>query len=500
MVIVVISRRFRISLVAVVGALASVLSVSPVGAVTYGDPVANGSSFSEVVVVHIYSESRGEFVAACTGTLISQTEVLTAAHCVRGFSQFQVEVGALTVGSGTMIGVRGSWYSSRYSERKFANDVGLLLLASPANVAAVGRLAPASFKPTKKTSYTLVGYGDDQNGDSGVLRSAKLSVQTSAASRAYSDVFNQKTTLAAGRYRRSERVYAGACSGDSGGPLFTKIKGKRYIAGVTSYGSVDCEANRPSVFARVGYYLKEIKKGRAALSRIAVTPLAPMAVSVASSSSYLYNSFSVAASTDTSTSISRICVTVGGIPATSSDVTSGSYSFGYSPTGGCFTASSLSSTITMTLDFRSSVALSKVVVTVFDGIGRSAAKDFAAEAAAVPLTFSLTTLSTGYSWERRYSVSVPTSTLIGPLKLCVTVDGRAATSSEVEGDITKIPWTPTLGCFSSSSSYTMNGGYIALDKSALVGSRSIVVTLTDSLGRTQSTSFIFTGCTYPYNC
>ena len=467
-------------------------------AVTYGEPVLDASKFSEVVIVQILNTDSGEFIDACTGTLISQTEVLTAAHCVRGFDNFQVVVGAIEIGQGTTIGVRDAWYSSRYSKDKFANDIGLLLLSSPANTPVIANLAPASFSPNAKTSYTLVGFGDDQNGDQGPLRVAALKVQTKAAAKYFGRVFNSKTTLAAGRYLKSERVYAGACNGDSGGPLFSKIKGKRYVVGVTSYGAASCEASRPSVFAKVGYYLKEIAKGRNLLAATAATPVQPLTFTLSSASRPYYNSFTVAASTDSTASLVSVCVTIKEVPATYSEVTGDGSILGYSPTAGCFAVSG-SSITTGRLDFDTDVALAQVKVSMRDSFGQTSTKDFAIDAAATALSISLTP-ATGYTWEKRYTVTVPSSVLLAPLKLCVTVDGRAATSTEVKGDIYKIPYVPTAGCFSSSSSYPINGGYINFDKASLIGSHQIVVAITDGLNRSQSTSFSLIGCNYPYSC
>lgn len=485
--------------ISVASALVGVFGIPTARAVTYGDPVLDASKFSEVVLVQILNTNTNQFVDACTGTLISQTEVLTAAHCVRGYNTFQVVIGALAIGQGQTIGVRASWYSSRYSDAKFANDVGLLLLASPANAPKVARLSPASFSPSAKTTYTLVGFGNDQNGDQGPLRAATLKVQTKAAAKYFGRIFNSKTTLAAGRYLKSERVYAGACDGDSGGPLFTDIKKKRYIVGITNYGAASCEASRPAVFAKVGYYRKEIAKGRGILALTAATPIQPITLSLTSTTRSYYNSFTVAASTDPSASFAAICVTIQGVPATLYDVNGDGSIIGYSPTAGCFSVSGSSMT-SGRLDFDTDVSMAQVKISIRDSLGQSAIKDFATEAASTALTFTLTPATGGYSWEKRYTVAVPNSVFLLPLKLCVTVDGRAATSSEVEGDISKIQWVPTLGCFSSSGSYPINGGYISFDKSYLIGTRQIVVTLTDGLNRSQSTSFSITGCSYPYNC
>lgn len=475
-----------------------VIFSSPASAVTYGDPVSDPIKFSEVIAIKVLNPNTGEYVFICTGTLISQTEVLTAAHCVRGFTSFQIEVGAIQLGAGTIYGVRGSWFSSRYSDAKFANDVGLLLLATPVVNTSFAKLSPAKFVPTKKTSYTLVGFGEDQNSDVGPLREAVLNVQTTKASKHYRRAFNSKTTLAAGRYRKTERVYAGGCSGDSGGPLFTKIKGKRYIVGVTSYGARSCEAGLPTVFARVGYYLKEISKGRQILAQSAATPLQELTFSLTSTTRSYYKSYAVSATTDPAAVFTAICVTVNGIGASSGEVTGDGTIVGYLPTAGCMGLTGSSSSGGR-LDFSTSVPMAQVVVTVRDSLGRSATKNFETEIAALPLSLTLTPVS-GYSWEKRYSVTIANAPLLSPLKLCVTVDGLPATSSQVEGDILEIPYTPTAGCFSSGSSYTLTGGYLAFDKASLLGTRAIVVTLTDVLNRTQSIPFTFTGCGYPYSC
>uniref|UniRef100_A0A8C9VZR1 Peptidase S1 domain-containing protein n=1 Tax=Scleropages formosus TaxID=113540 RepID=A0A8C9VZR1_SCLFO len=47
------------------------------------------------------------------------------------------------------------------------------------------------------------------------------------------------------------------CSGDSGGPLNCKVKGRYYVHGVTSFGSsLRCNTpKKPTVFTRVSAYI-----------------------------------------------------------------------------------------------------------------------------------------------------------------------------------------------------------------------------------------------------
>ena len=53
--------------------------------------------------------------------------------------------------------------------------------------------------------------------------------------------------MAVGKYDKTQKMYAGACSGDSGGPLFANSNGQQYLVGVTSFGAEDCEEFSPSV-------------------------------------------------------------------------------------------------------------------------------------------------------------------------------------------------------------------------------------------------------------
>jgi len=242
------------------------LPKNPVSAVTYGDYVTDPSRYLEVVSIWEYDELTNDYSMICSGTLISQFDVLTAAHCVRNVRDLLVEIGAASLGGGDNRYVTGSWYHPRYSDRFLENDVGLLRLGAPAGVPRTARLPNAGWRPTTRTRYNLVGWGEDQNGDQGKLRELNSVALDSYAKKHWRSLFNPRTTISAGQYFNQERLFGGACRGDSGGPLFLGGQSsQRTVVGITSWGAKDCESFAPSVFSSTSYALREIRGGPAQL-------------------------------------------------------------------------------------------------------------------------------------------------------------------------------------------------------------------------------------------
>lgn len=236
------------------------LGVGPLKAVavTYGDPVETPQNeFPEVVPIWVGGESL------CTGALIQQQVVLTAAHCIYGNSgPFQVSVNGKDLDSGSLIDVDAIWYHPRYDATFHQNDIALLHLKSPAGVPRLASL-PSGILNLAKKKFLIVGWGGDQNKlITGKLHRLTLDEQTIAAKKGFEGVFNPKTMIGAGRYFADEILYGGGCNGDSGGPLYQGARGaSKTVVGLTSFGAKGCKAFKPTIFTRVDFYLAEINKG-----------------------------------------------------------------------------------------------------------------------------------------------------------------------------------------------------------------------------------------------
>jgi secreted trypsin-like serine protease len=262
--------------------LSLLVSHMPATAVVNGSEITDADVSKPWVAQIYYSESASsynepEFI--CSGSLISENKVLTAAHCVLDKGFYFVTLGARTLNSNApLLEVESVWRNPRYSDRKIVNDIGVLKLTNP--VLTVSPIPLASNSMTKKinaaTSYTVYGWGIDQNKSPAVyLKTAKLTNQDRVAkSRLNKFGYSSTTMLAAGNYLKNERIYAGVCNGDSGGPLVSIINGVETLIGVTSWGITDrqgyCDLGYPSVFSRVTYFLRDINAGISIAERSAV--------------------------------------------------------------------------------------------------------------------------------------------------------------------------------------------------------------------------------------
>jgi len=112
----------------------------------------------------------------------------------------------------------------------------------------------------------IVGWGLDQNEiDTGFPMSARVDDFTKSGKKFFKN-FNASTQIAAGKYNKVEKVYSGACFGDSGGPMVAINSGKVSVIGITNYiSSKGCDVEVPTVFARVKYYIPFIQSTRDAL-------------------------------------------------------------------------------------------------------------------------------------------------------------------------------------------------------------------------------------------
>ncbi len=194
----------------------------------YGDPDTNPD---HMAVVGVYDNYQ-----FCTGTLITSTVVLTAAHCIsnRAFHVlFGNNINGALSRSVTEKKVHPAW-DSRY----LVNDIALLRLVSsaPAGTTPIPYL-PQRLEITTAdigTPLEFVGFGETESGDMGIKMTVTNNLDLVCTSPSGCSNYASPNTIC------QDQDPGGPCSGDSGGPALIVRNGQEYVAGITSYGDQYC--------------------------------------------------------------------------------------------------------------------------------------------------------------------------------------------------------------------------------------------------------------------
>ena len=201
----------------------------------------------------------------CTGVMLDDITFLTAAHCLQDNDYITaVKDQNSTWERGESLMIYDYVIHPRYSESTSQNDlaIGILNFKARNTVNILNyTLANQSFVP--KSTY-IYGWGLDQNRrDSGFLNRAKLIDYSAQGKKYFPKSFNPKTMIAAGKYNSAERIFSGACYGDSGGPLFAETAKGKSVIGITSFiKGPNCDVSAPTIFTRISYYKDFIKNER----------------------------------------------------------------------------------------------------------------------------------------------------------------------------------------------------------------------------------------------
>ncbi|UXR64197.1 trypsin-like serine protease [Bdellovibrio bacteriovorus] len=217
-------------------------------------------------IVAVYDAFEGEI---CTGSLLPNNIVLTAAHCIGYFTEdmyvfFGTEITALSERRQVDKVEVSPYWENRQGEDFDTGDIAMIHFTGtvPAGY------KPVTFLPNKRSlktgmEITVAGYGisDGVTGDGvGRLRSTKVTISN----------LNYSTS----EFLIDQTKGTGACHGDSGGPAYVEIKGELYLMGVTSRGVKDDnnDCSQFSAFTSTLYYKTWINRMATKLSKSLVNP------------------------------------------------------------------------------------------------------------------------------------------------------------------------------------------------------------------------------------
>jgi hypothetical protein len=221
----ILSKILSVTIAAGLALLSSAPAYAIVGG---GAPSTEGIGQSVITIVG----SRGNF---CTGALIASRVVLTAAHCVQPGAEYRiVEYGAdkqPQLRDVKAVAIHPGFNMQAMLAHRATADVALLQLAAPAAGKIPSTLGSPNIPIVAGSRFTIAGigvtvYGDGKSG--GTIRAASLI----ATGKPGTLLIRLVDPVGQGK-----RDGLGACTGDSGAPVFEDKQDGPAIIGVVSWST-----------------------------------------------------------------------------------------------------------------------------------------------------------------------------------------------------------------------------------------------------------------------
>lgn len=200
---------------------------------------------------------QGQF---CAGSLIHESWVVTAAHCVDNLSPsgLDVWVGIHDLdnpGSAVQRDVKAIYVHPNYDRVRgdLVNDIAFLLLASPVTTITPVAYATSPSAVSTNDVVRAIGWGDTEGNPRypSILQEVDLIIRSISSARN-----SLGTNILDSRHLAASASGRDTCQGDSGGPLIEMGAGplgSPLLVGITSYG-IGCADGFPGIYANVGNY------------------------------------------------------------------------------------------------------------------------------------------------------------------------------------------------------------------------------------------------------
>jgi hypothetical protein len=273
-----------LSLAITVLAFSMVVTVSKVGAITYGF-IDEDNAFSNVGAFIVRSPN-GQIFPICSGTLIAPDVFLTASHCTvfyindlapQGFTAYvsldkSIPFGDLTSRRTRLIPVLQVITNPNYSpSQSDSGDIAVLIVSdrdtrgiTPAKLPTLGLLDQlAAQNRLQDAVFMPAGYGLQNRVVGGGV---PFFQDVNPIPRMFA--FSGFNALNGGYLRLSQNPATGnggTCFGDSGGPNFLDVNGEQILAAITITGDSVCRSTNVT-------YRTDIASSRAFLSNYLKLP------------------------------------------------------------------------------------------------------------------------------------------------------------------------------------------------------------------------------------